>query len=151
MSRSFEAKLDTGARRLIRKSDRAVLSTIQCDGNGWPYGSLVLAACDPDASPLLLISDLALHTRNLKADARVSLLFDDSAGLEDPLTGTRATVMGHAVPIACTKSRARYLARHPSAHHYADFGDFNLTGIAPTAMDGPVLFDQIELLRSLEK
>ncbi|MBM85502.1 MAG: heme iron utilization protein [Rhodospirillaceae bacterium] len=126
MSEPCEVKLDITARQLIRKSDRAVLSTIQCDGNGWPYGSLVLTACDPDATPLLLISDLALHTRNLQADGRVSLLFEDTGGLEDPLIGARVTVIGHAVAIECATSRARYLARHPSANQYADFTDFNL-------------------------
>ena len=64
--------------RLMRRSDRAVLSTAMPDG-GWPYGSLVMAACDQAARPLLLISDLAEHTTNLGHDNRASLLFDGTA------------------------------------------------------------------------
>ena len=71
------------ARGLIRAADRAVLSTsLVRDGlAGWPYGSLVLVATDHDLSPLLLISDLADHTRNIAGDPRVSLLVDGTAGL----------------------------------------------------------------------
>ncbi len=72
------------ARRLIRGRDRAALATSLA---GWPYASLVVTACDSDASPLLLLSDLAQHTRNLVADPRVSLLFEDTGEHADPLAG----------------------------------------------------------------
>lgn len=111
-------------RALIRRADRATLATAQTDG--WPYGSLVLVACDHDAAPLLLLSDLADHTKNLAADARVSLLYDGTAGLDDPLTGARATVLGRIAKTADPRHRARFLARQPSAEMYAGFGDFNL-------------------------
>ena len=113
------------ARQLIRSQPTATLSTVAEDG-GWPYGSLVLAATDMAGQPILLISTLAQHTKNLIADRRASLLFDGTAGLAERLTGARVTVLGHAV--RCdddTGVRARFLARHPSAAGYADFGDFS--------------------------
>src|ERR1700730_17955403 len=60
------------ARAVMRASDRAALATSQA---GWPFASLVLVALDHDASPLLLISDLSEHAKNIKADRRESLLF----------------------------------------------------------------------------
>lgn len=114
------------ARRLIRSAERATLATtLQRVGfEGWPYGSLVLVACAPDASPLLLLSDLADHSKNLMADARVALLFDGTAGLDDPLTGPRLSLLGHARETASPADRARYLARRPGAALYAGFKDF---------------------------
>jgi putative heme iron utilization protein len=113
-------------RRLARRLDRGVLSTLSVrpGAEAWPYGSLVLIATDADGSPLMLLSDLADHTRNLKADPRASLLLDGTAGLEDPLTGARATVIGRVE--RTDQGRDRFLARHPSAERYAGFGDFNL-------------------------
>jgi len=114
-------------RALIRSADRAVLATAL---GGWPYASLVLPAADADGAPLLLLSDLAEHARNLKADPRCSLLFDGTQGLADPLTGLRVTVMGEARPIADKALVERFVARHPSAELYAGFGDFRLYRMA---------------------
>jgi putative heme iron utilization protein len=111
------------ARALIRAADRAVLATSQ---NGWPYASLVLVAVDDDGAPLLLLSDLAEHAKNLKAEPRCSLLFDGTAGLKDPLTGLRVTVLGEVRPIEDPGGLASYLARQPSAELYAGFSDFRL-------------------------
>lgn len=112
-------------RGLLRAADRAALATAQPgDGGGWPYASLVLLAVDHDASPLLLVSTLAEHTRNLQADPRAALLVDGTAGLEEPLTGARATVLGRFRRDDDPDRRARYLRRHPSAAGYAGFGDF---------------------------
>lgn len=112
------------ARGLIRNSDRAVMSTIMA-GGGWPYGSLVLTACDHSARPLLLISDLAEHSRNLAADARAALLFDGTAGLASPLTGARVTVLGRLERCNAPDLAGRYVARHPDAGMYRDFADFH--------------------------
>lgn len=117
------------ARRLIRAGDRATLATsLTTPGAdaGWPYASLVMAACGPDAAPLLLISDLAEHSRNLAADDRASLLFDDTAGLDSPLTGARATVLGRLRKTDDESLLARYVARHPDAEAYVSFADFHL-------------------------
>jgi len=112
------------ARRVMRSVDRAALATAQRDAGAWPYPSLVLTALDLDASPLLLISNLADHTANIKMDPRVGLLFDGTGGLADPLTGARVSVLGRAEPSDDPRHRARFLARHPAAAFYAGFGDF---------------------------
>lgn len=126
----------TSARRLMRACDRAALATAQrpddsgsadtagADTGGWPYPSLVLVAFDHDGSPLLLLSTLADHTRNLLADGRVGLLFDGTAGLAQPLTGARLSVLGRAEQSDDPAHRARYLRRHPDAAFYAGFADF---------------------------
>jgi len=115
---------ETLSRRLMRACDRAVLSTALPDG-GWPYGSLVMTACDHAANPLLLISDLAEHTTNLSRDNRASLLFDGTAGLDSPLTGARVTVLGTVSKTEEPALAARYTARHPESEMFAGFGDFN--------------------------
>lgn len=108
----------------MRTADRATLATGLHDGDHWPYPSLVLVGLDHDGSPLLLISRLAEHTRNLTADPRVGLLFDGTMGLDEPLTGARVSVLGRAVVSDLPRHRQRYLARHPSAEFYAGFADF---------------------------
>lgn len=117
------------ARALIRACDRATLATLRA-ADGAPYASLVLAACDHDGAPLLLLSRLAEHTGNILADDRVSLLYDGTVGLENPLTGARVSVQGRAAATAAPRHRARYLARHPDAAQFADFGDFAFYRVA---------------------
>lgn len=124
------------SRQLIRSAERAALATVadkgKCGAGGpWPYASLVLVACGHDASPLLLISDLADHTVNLRADPRVSLLYDGTAGLAEPLTGPRVSLQGEAEMTGCEALKARYLRRHPSAGVYAEFMDFHLFRVRP--------------------
>lgn len=118
------------ARRLVQATDRATLATalpgtLGTDGF-WPYASLVLVAADYDASPLLLISTLAEHTKNLKQDPRASLLFDGTQGLDDPLTGARVTVLGELRRDGDPVRVRRFISRHPSASLYAGFRDFSL-------------------------
>ncbi|MGC2854966.1 HugZ family protein [Novispirillum sp. DQ9] len=115
------------ARRLLHGARAATLATLLPDGGG-PYASLVTMAVDHDASPILLLSGLADHTRNLRADARVSLLVDAARDLPNPQTGPRLTVIGRAVEVSDPDGRERlarrFLARHPGAALYAGFGDF---------------------------
>src|SRR5260370_38045504 len=110
------------ARRLIRRRDHAALATLL---DGRPYVSLVATACDSDASPLLLLSDLAQHTRNLVADPRVSLLFEDTGEHADPLAGPRLTLLGRAEKCDDPRAAARFAARHPARAQYARFADFH--------------------------
>ena len=110
-------------RRLLRREQRGTLATSM---RGAPYASLVLIAAAFDASPLLLLSDLAQHSRNIAFDPRVSLLLDGTAGYRDPLTGPRLTVIGLARPIEDHQSLARFTARHPTSTVYSGFGDFRL-------------------------
>lgn len=111
-------------RALMRATDRASLATIMADAA--PYASLVLLALDLDATPLMLLSDLAEHSRNLARDSRLSLLIDGTTGLADPLTGSRASLTGRAEAVTDERLLARFTSRHPSSEVYAGFGDFRL-------------------------
>jgi putative heme iron utilization protein len=117
----------TTARWLLRSLDRASLATSFA---GAPYVSLVLAATAPDGAPLLLLSDLAQHTVNIAADPRIALLFDGTAGHDEPLTGPRVTLLGRVERSDDARLRGRFLARHPGAALYAGFADFRLYRIA---------------------
>ncbi|MBV9376872.1 MAG: DUF2470 domain-containing protein [Alphaproteobacteria bacterium] len=111
------------ARRLLRSQQRGTLATNMC---GAPYASLVLITADFDASPLLLLSDLAQHSRNIAFDPRVSILVDGTAGYQDPLTGPRLTVIGHLGATADPRLLARFTAHHPASTSYSGFADFRL-------------------------
>lgn len=118
-------------RSLLRQTPRAGLASIMAgEGPAWPYVSLVLVAPDHDASPLLLLSDLADHTKNLKSEPRAALLFDGTGGWRDPLAGPRASLLGRIGPCDDARLKARFLARHPSAAVYAEFTDFHLYRMA---------------------
>jgi putative heme iron utilization protein len=118
-------------RDLVRGLDRAALATaLPVDGGAWPYASLVLAAVDHDLSPILLLSDLAEHSKAIAADSRVSLLFDGTQGLAQPLTGPRVTLVGRATRTADEGPARRFLARHPDAGMYAGFNDFHFYRVA---------------------
>jgi len=110
------------ARLLVRAARSASLASLMPDGS--PYGSLVNVATDQRGRPLLLISSLAWHTRNLAADGRASLLVAGEDRFPDRLEGPRVTVMGRFSPVAADEARDRYLARHPSAALYVGFKDF---------------------------
>ncbi len=111
-------------RFLLRSVPLGMLATVMRDTCGAPYASLTPVATDHDGSPLLLISDLADHTKNIREDNRISLLLNGSEGLEDPLAGARLTLQGQLARQDDPELRRRYLARHPAASLYADFGDF---------------------------
>jgi putative heme iron utilization protein len=110
------------ARKLTREGRSGALATLMV-GSGDPYCSLVNVATTADGSPLMLISRLAVHTRNVLADARVSLMLDERKP-GDPLEGARVMLMGSAVKIDSADARRRYLARQPEAAMFADFADF---------------------------
>jgi putative heme iron utilization protein len=123
--------MSRGVRDLVRGLDRAALATaLPAEGGNWPYASLVLAAVDHDLSPILLLSDLAEHTKAIAADDRVSLLFDGTHGLDQPLTGPRATLVGRAMRTDDARVARRFIARHPDAEMYAGFKDFHFYRVA---------------------
>jgi heme iron utilization protein len=121
------------ARSLLRRSRQGALATL-VPGSGDPYCSLVNVASHPDGSPILLISRLALHTRNLLGDARISLMLDErSEG--DPLEGARIMLAGRAEPAGggdVAMLRRRYLNAHPSSEVFVNFKDFSFFRIRPT-------------------
>jgi heme iron utilization protein len=110
-------------RRLLRRCGRAALATSLL---GAPYASLVLAAVDGDASPLLLLSDLAQHSRNIAFDPRVSLLFDGTSAGHETLSGPRLSLIGRAEESRDPRLLRRFAARHPESEAYAGFADFKL-------------------------
>jgi putative heme iron utilization protein len=133
------------ARGLLRRSRQGALATLMT-GTGDPYCSLVNLASHPDGSPILLISRLALHTRNILSDPRVSLMLDErSAG--DPLEGARIMVAGTAEEAhgdAVAALRQRYLSAHPSAEVFVNFKDFSFFRIRPKGAHLVAGFGRIE-------
>ncbi|WP_439372752.1 HugZ family protein [Bradyrhizobium sp. DASA03120] len=120
------------AKSLLRRSRQGALATLMV-GSGGPYCSLVNLASHPDGSPILLISGLAVHTRNIFADPRVSLMLDERVAC-DPLEGARIMLSGRAEPAGDEKQllQRRYLAAHPSAEAFVSFKDFSFYRIRPT-------------------
>ena len=117
------APIGAHARTLVRRAWKAALGTIDRT-TGHPHTSLVTVATEPDGTPLLLLSGLALHTMNLKQDSRASLLIEGTGAGSNVLAGERVTVIGSAAATADPIARARFLARHPSAETFANFADF---------------------------
>lgn len=121
------------AKSLLRQSRQGALATLMA-GTGDPYCSLVNVASAPEGAPILLISRLALHTKNLLADPRVSLMLDERAP-GDPLEGARIMLSGRAQEAdgeARDVLRRRYLNAHPSAETFVDFKDFSFFRVTPT-------------------
>lgn len=128
-SAAFDAK--HAAKTLMREGRSGALATLMT-ASGDPYCSLVNVATDFDGSPILLISQLAIHTKNILADARVSLMLDERKE-GDPLQGARVMLMGRAEQTDDPHIRRRYLARQPEAEMFADFADFAFYRIALTS------------------
>ncbi|MFO0407444.1 MAG: pyridoxamine 5'-phosphate oxidase family protein, partial [Labrys sp. (in: a-proteobacteria)] len=93
------------ARTLLRSLRVGSLATLDGE-SGYPFASLVSVATDLDGAPLLLMSQLSAHTRNVSADARVSLLLS-RGGKGDPLAHPRLTVVGRCLPFAEDRARTR--------------------------------------------
>jgi heme oxygenase (biliverdin-IX-beta and delta-forming) len=118
------------ARSMVRAALKGALATVH-KVSGHPYASLVLTATDVEGAPILLISKLAVHTQNLGADPRASLLVDATGTAADPMEGARVTLIGALHPTYSPTARARFLARHPSAAGYAEFPDFGFFKLSP--------------------
>ena len=119
------------ARTLVERLTTGTLSTLGRDPAGHPYGSFVTFALDPAAAPVFLFSELAEHTKNLRGDARASLVVAEAVR-EDPLANGRVTLLGTCQPLAAAAEGAReaYLARFPNAAYYADYRDFGFWRLA---------------------
>ena len=116
----FDAK--SAARKLLREARSGALATLIPPRQD-PYCSLVNVATLADGAPLLLLSRLAMHTRNLLHDPRVSLLLDERKE-GDPLEGARVMLQGTVAATSDAHARRRYLARQPEAEMFVDFADF---------------------------
>jgi hypothetical protein len=136
--RAAQARVDeTGgaaaARALLRAQSSGVLCTQSARRPGFPSASLVPYALSGAGEPLLLLSAIAQHTRNLDADPRACLfVFDAEAAAKDPRTAPRLAVFGEVTRLAAeaeADARARYLSRHPSARGLLGM-DFRLHRLA---------------------
>jgi putative heme iron utilization protein len=122
------------ARRYLRHHWFGALSTISKKLDGYPFGSIVPCVTDHAARPVILVSRLAEHTKNMLADERVSLLVrDDSA---DPQESARLTMIGDAKPVhdADGALQARYLRYFPAANRLLALGDFSFFHIEPVTL-----------------
>jgi hypothetical protein len=115
------------ARTLVYLGRVGMLSTVSRRHPGHPFGSVAPYALDRHGRPVLLISTMAIHTHNLQADRRASLLVTQPGWTGDPLAATRVTLLGTVEPVAAPEipaSRHAYLERHPNAAAWVDFDDF---------------------------
>lgn len=112
----------TAAKKLLREGRSGALASLM-PGSGDPYCSLVNVATESSGAPLMLLSTLAIHTKNLLADSRVSLMLDERKD-GDPLEGARVMLMGTCSKNTDSSAASSYLRRHPEAEQFASFGDF---------------------------
>jgi heme iron utilization protein len=118
---------------LLDAESLGLLSTTSVHRAGYPYGSLTPFALSARGAPLMLLSGLAAHTRNLLADPRACLFVGDRTAAEDPLAGARVSLLGRAArvgPADADDARERYVARHPRAAAYFALPDFALWELA---------------------
>ena len=119
------------ARDLVENARFASLAVLV---EGRPFVTRVAIGTGPEGQPLTLVSDLALHTRALRADPRASLLVGEPGPRGDPLAHPRLTLEVEAVLEDMTSGlRDHYLATHPKSKLYVDFGDFHFVSFAVSA------------------
>jgi hypothetical protein len=121
-------------RTLISLASVGTLSTLSRKHPGFPFGSLMPFALDPAGRPIFLISNMAMHTQNLKADPRCSLFVGQASPDGDPLGAARATLIGQAESVPehdAASVRERYLARHENSRYWVDFTDFSFFRLQP--------------------
>lgn len=125
--------LVAAARDLLTRCGTGTLATAGAGGH--PFASFVTTAPDAGGAPLLLLSRLAVHTRNLERDARASLLLvEPEQGASDPLARSRLTISGTMDrPADQDMVRAAFLARHPQASGYSAFPDFAVWRLVPAS------------------
>ncbi len=127
------AEETNAARQLVRDARTATLATIALRPVGYPFATLVAVASDEELRPVLLLSKLAEHTKNLDVDPRASLLFADHTA-SDPLAGPRVTIVGFLHRLESDEVgsvRDLYLAKHPAANQWVTFADFGFFRLEP--------------------
>src|SRR5262249_45373538 len=122
MQPSPDFNLAVAAKKLLREGRSGALATLM-PGSGDPYCSLVNVATAADGAPLLLISRLAVHTKNILADPRCSPMTDERKAA-DPRKGPPVRLMEPAAATEDPQARRRYLDRQPEAEMFAGFADF---------------------------
>ncbi len=115
------------ARTLVHLGRTGTLSTHSRKQPGFPFGSVAPYGVDAHGRPSFLISTMAMHTQNLAANPQASLLVTQPGWSDDPLAGSRLTILGDTTPVPepeVASVRADYLARHENARYWVDFDDF---------------------------
>jgi hypothetical protein len=121
------------AKRLLRIARTGALATLE-PISGAPLTTLVSVGSDYDGAPLLFLSALSRHTKNLAEDPRGSLLLTSQWVRGDPLNRPRLTIGGPIAAHFDPKARARFLSRNPKAKLYASFADFSVFRLEMTAV-----------------
>ena len=125
-------------RTLVSLARSATLSTVAREPAGFPYGSLVTVASDALGRPLVLISTLAEHTKNLHARSEASFLVTEPLDAHDqPLAVGRVTILGRCVQVTDAERlevREVFLAQQPSSSYYVDFEDFAFFRLEPESL-----------------
>jgi heme iron utilization protein len=123
-----EPSFSERARTLLYLERVGSLSTHSLKQPGFPFGSVMPYGLDDRGCPIFLISTMAMHTQNLRADTRASLLVTQASSGGDVLGASRVTLLGDVLPIAepeLVEARKLYLARHDNSKHWVDFEDFS--------------------------
>ena len=129
-----EPTLAERGRTLVKLGRLGTLSTHSRKQPGFPFGSVMPYGSDERGRPVFLISNMAMHTQNLKADARASLMVMQESGEEDPLGAARITLVGAVLPVPEAETgavRELYLGRHANARYWVDFDDFGFYRLQP--------------------
>lgn len=108
------------ARTLLLEENFGVLSTVSMDLPGYPFGSVTPYCTDRMSRPIIYISHIAQHTRNIVADSRVSLTVVERTDSDDVQAQGRVTCVGDARQVAQGDDdvRERYFRYFPSARQY---------------------------------
>ena len=115
------------ARTLVEKGGISTLSTMSEKHPGFPFGSVMPFGLTDSGEPIFLISAMAMHTKNLRADPKSTLLVMDKTTPENPLGAGRLSIMGQSLPIdegEKASIRELYLKQNPNAKNWVDYGDF---------------------------
>jgi heme iron utilization protein len=116
------------ARTLLHLGRIGSLSTLSRKQPGFPFGSVMPYGLNDHGSPIFLISTMAMHTQNLQADPRASLLVSQPDASGDPLGASRVTLLGNVAPVPepeVAEARKAYLERYANSKHWVDFEDFS--------------------------
>jgi len=116
------------ARTLVHLGRIGSLSTLSRKQYGFPFGSVMPYGLDGRGRPIFLVSTMAMHTQNVQADARASLLVTQPDASGDPLGASRVTLIGNVLPIPepeVAEARKLYLERYANSKYWVDFEDFS--------------------------
>jgi putative heme iron utilization protein len=127
------SELGAEARRFVRAHPHGVLATLSKRLDGYPFGSITPFVADHTGAPVILISTLAEHAKNIEADSRVSLIVHPCA--DDMQAAGRVTIIGRAIRLPEKSALGpRYLRYVPNAEQYFGMHDFLFYRIEPTAI-----------------